>query len=185
MQLRSSRKNKAFLCQDQGINSNWKNLDQSSLLIISIFLSLASFALRQPYILYQYISSFRWLQYIKSFFLQFVGCWSFVLGVEMRHLQKRRGRNLPEAPTIILTAQDCLFVPSSISLTSLQTEEAFTLREYKHTLTHTATAGFSISCGICTFDSFAGFYTLCIDPSGILRIVSTFLSSKHSFCFFY
>ena len=68
-----------------------------------------------------------------------------------------------------------------MSLTSLQTEGVFRVKEYKHT--HTTAVGFNISCGICNFDSFTGFYTVCIDSSGVLRIVPTFLSSNHSFCF--
>ena len=41
------------------LRSKQKNLDQSSLLIFSIFLSPDGFALRPTYILYQFISSFR------------------------------------------------------------------------------------------------------------------------------
>ena len=42
---------------------------------------------------------------------------------------------MAEAPKIILTTR--CSVPSSMSLTSLQTEEALTVKEYKHTHTHT------------------------------------------------
>ena len=56
-----------------------KNLDQSSLLIFSIFSLLVGFSLGPTYILYPYISSFRGADYIKSFSLQFKAVWSFRL----------------------------------------------------------------------------------------------------------
>ena len=46
---------------------------------------------------------------------------------------------MAEVPSIILITQDRWSVPSSMSQTSLQTEEAFTVKEYKHTNTHTHT----------------------------------------------
>ena len=112
--------------------TKWKNLDKSSFLVFSIFSSLVGFGSRQTNILHQYISSFRWLTSISSFSLQFVGCWSFVFGGEIWHFKKRTWRNLTEAPRIILTTEDRWSVPSSMSQTSLQTEEALTVKEYKH-----------------------------------------------------
>ena len=56
----------------------------------------------------------------------------------------RRG-NLAEAPGMILTTQDCWSIPLNYVLDTLQTEEAFTVKEYKdrqtdtHTHTHTYT----------------------------------------------
>ena len=44
-------------------------------------------------------------------------------------------RNLAEVSSIILTTQDHWSVPSSMSKTLLQTEKAFTVKEYKHTHT--------------------------------------------------
>ena len=60
MLLLSTRTNRSSLCLCQGLYSRMKNLDKSSLLIFSIFSSLVGFSSGSTYILYQYISSFRW-----------------------------------------------------------------------------------------------------------------------------
>ena len=49
--------------------TKWKNLDKSSFLVFSIFSSLVGFGSRPTNILYQYISSFRWLTSISYRFL--------------------------------------------------------------------------------------------------------------------
>ena len=112
-----------------------------SLLTFSIFSSLVGFGSRPTYILYQYISPFRQcnisVQYIILLSFQFVSCWSFVFGDELWNFKKRRWRNLTETPRIIFMIQDCWSAPSSMFHTSLQTEEVFTVKEYKHTHTRT------------------------------------------------
>ena len=95
--------------------------------------------------LYQYISIFCGTIY--HIVLSLVVC------VLEFHLWKwkmkwRRG-NLAEAPGMILTTQDCWSIPLNYVLDTLQTEEAFTVKEYKdrqtdrqtdrHTHTHTHT----------------------------------------------
>ena len=61
----------------------------------------------------------------------------FVFGGEMWHFQIRRWWNLAEEPKLIFTTQDRSSSPLKYVLDILQTEEAFTVEEYRDTHTHT------------------------------------------------
>ena len=77
-------------------------------------------------------------QYIIWFSLQF-------FGGEIWHFQMWRWRNLAEAPREISKTQDRWCVPLKYVLDILQSEEIFTVEEYKHTHTHTHTQGTHIN----------------------------------------
>ena len=79
MLLLSTRANRSSLCLYQGLDSRMNNLDKSSLLIFSIFSSLVCFSSGSTYILYQYISSFRWPSIYHIIFSPVCTDWSFRL----------------------------------------------------------------------------------------------------------
>ena len=106
MLLRSTRTNRSSLCQCQGLDSKLKNVDYSSLLIFSIFSQLAGLKSAPTYILYQYISSFRWPWIYHIVFSSVCFVFRvFDFGSEIWHFQIRRWRNLAEAPWLIFTTQ--------------------------------------------------------------------------------
>ena len=91
------------------------------------------------YILFQYISSFCRFPLYHIVFSPFVLAGVFRLWRWNMKFLDTEMKELGRTPSIILTTQDCWSVPSSMSQTSLQTEEAFMVKEYKHTHTHTGT----------------------------------------------
>ena len=83
----------------------------------------------------QYIIFSRWQYISHSVFLQLVSAGVFVFGGEIWHFQIPRWKNLAEAQRLILTTQYRWSVPLKYVSDILQTEEAFTVEEYKHTHT--------------------------------------------------
>ena len=141
MLLRSIRANRSSICYNQGPDSKLKNLDQSSLLIFSIFSLLVEWL---TYILYQYASYFRGAIY-QTVFSPLCAHWSFRLWgylevIYMTFLEtemKKLGRS-----TWNDTQQNIVdLYLSSMSQTSCSWKKLSRCRSIKkHTLTHTQAA---------------------------------------------
>ena len=115
MLQRSTTTNRSSLYLCQGLDSKLKDLDWSSLLIFSIFSSLVGFSSGTTYILYQYISSFRWPLIYDTVFSAVCASWSFRLwrwkmtfsDTEMKKLGRSPRNNTHSKRSLIRTYQVC------------------------------------------------------------------------------